>query len=233
MFRRILLLLMILLTAPAYGAFIPADPVIPVSELKPGMNGYMLTVIRGTEPSRIPVRIVSAVPQKPGRQYSNLVLIRLMGGTKLAQGMSGSPVYISGRLAGAVRSGWQDSDHTIAVMMPIEYMCAITDHEAPSTKLAALSAVTVSGLSHTTPAMSELSRKLGVTFTQGMSSSSGGTLADNSSLKPGDSLAAMLVWGDVELSALGTVTAVDRHGRFLAFGHEFMKRGNSAYPSDP
>ena len=231
MFRRILLLLMILLTVPAYGAFIPADPVIPVSELKPGMNGYMLTVIRGTEPSRIPVRIVSVVPQKPGRQYSNLVLIRLMGGTKLAQGMSGSPVYISGRLAGAVRSGWQDSDHTIAVMMPIEYMCAITDHEAPSTKLAALSSVTVSGLSHTTPAMSELSRKLGVTFTQGMSSSSGGTLADNSSLKPGDSLAAMLVWGDVELSALGTVTAVDRHGRFLAFGHEFMKRGNSAYPS--
>ena len=236
MFRRAVLLLTVIIIAlnvPAYGAFVPSDPVISVDELKPGMKGYMLTVIKGMEPSRIPVRIVSIVPQKPAKQYSSLVLIKLTGHTKLAQGMSGSPVYIGGKLAGAVRSGWQGADHTLAVMIPIEYMCAITEHDSlpPSPSLAALNAVTVSGTSINTPAMSQLSRKLGITFTQGISSPSGGSLADGTSLRPGDSVAALLVWGDVELSAFGTVTAVDRHGRFLAFGHDFMKRGKSSYPS--
>lgn len=232
MFRRIffLLTLIFVLNVPAYGEFLPSQPIISVADLKPGMNGYILTVLRGMTPERIPVRIISRAAQKPGKQYKELVLLKLLGGRKLAQGMSGSPVYIGGKLAGAIRSGWQNADHTIAVMMPIEYMCALTDY-ALSPKLAGLNAVTVSGISASTSGLIDLSRKLGVTFTQGISSSEGGTIAGESALKPGDSVAALLVWGDVELSAFGTVTATDNHGRFLAFGHDFMKRGNSAYPS--
>ncbi len=232
MFRRIffLLTLIFVLNVPAYGEFLPSQPIIPIADLKPGMNGYILTVLRGMTPERIPVRVISRAAQKPGKQYKELVLLKLLGGRKLAQGMSGSPVYIGGKLAGAIRSGWQNADHTIAVMMPIEYMCALTDYEL-SPKLAGLNAVTVSGISASTSGLIDLSRKLGVTFTQGISSSEGGAIAGESALKPGDSVAALLVWGDVELSAFGTVTATDNHGRFLAFGHDFMKRGNSAYPS--
>ena len=235
MFRRIFLAAMMLMQcAPSSGAvFVPAQPAVPVMELRPGMRGHMLTVLRGTEPSSIPVRIVSIVPQKPGRTYSSLILVKIMGGTKLAQGMSGSPVYIGGKLAGAVRSGWEDSDQTLAAVIPIDAMCTLHELEIPKADFAAMSDVAVSGLSINTPAMHELSRKLGVKFTQGISgaSGSGGIVAGTPSLKPGDSVAALLVWGDIELSALGTVTATDRHGRFLAFGHDFMKRGNSAYPS--
>ena len=49
--------------------------------------------------------------------------------------------------------------------------------------------------------------------------------------KPGDSIAAMLAWGDVDVAATGAVTAVSRDGRFIAFGHPFLKRGRAAYPA--
>lgn len=232
MFRRILILALILLSGiPAYCEFVPSEPIMTVNELKPGMTGYILTVLKGTERSRIPVRIESVIPQKPGHHFRDLILVKLLGGRKLAQGMSGSPVYVQGKLVGAVRSGWKETDHTLAILMPIEYMCVLHDSGKTSPKFAALTNAALTGISSGTSAMRELSRKLGVTFTQGISSSSGGITAGASALRPGDSVAALLVWGDVEVSAFGAVTAVDRHGRFLAFGHEFMKRGDSAYPS--
>ena len=230
MFRRILLIITILLTVPAYAEFLPSQPIIPVSELKAGMTGHLLTVMKGTKPTKIPVKIMGVIPQKPDKQYANLVLIKLLGGHKLAEGMSGSPVYIQGKLAGAVRSGWKYTEHTLGSMMPIEYMCRIPeDIHAP--QLASINSITVSGLSVNTTAMSELSRKLGVTFTQGINAGSGTMNEEAGTLNPGDSLAVLLVWGDIELAAFGTVTATDNHGRFLAFGHDFVKRGNSAYPS--
>lgn len=230
-----LLLMMIIIPAVAYAeSFIPEQPTISINDIKPGMNGYMLTVLKGSSPSRIPVKIVSIIPQKPGKNIPDTLLIKITGGTKLAQGMSGSPVYVQGRLAGAIRSGWDNSDQTLALVTPIEAMCKIFDYDAkkPATPQSfTLTNVTVSGLSAGNPAMSSLSRQMGVTFTQGINTNSGGLNVAGNPLKPGDSVAAMLVWGDVELSAVGAVTATARDGRFLAFGHDFLKRGISAYPS--
>ena len=224
------LVLILMLTYTAYAEFVPSQPIIPISELKPGMTGHILTVMKGTKPSKIPVKIMGVMPQKPDKQYANLVLVKLLGGQKLAEGMSGSPVYIQGRLAGAIRSGWKYTDHTLGAMMPIEYMCKIPeDIHAP--QLASINSITVSGLSVNTPAMAELSRKLGVAFTQGVNAGSGTMTEGAGTLSPGDSVAVLLVWGDIELAAFGAVTATDNHGRFLAFGHDFVKRGNSAYPS--
>ena len=224
------LVLILMLTYTAYAEFVPSQPIIPISELKPGMTGHILTVMKGTKPSKIPVKIMGVMPQKPDKQYANLVLVKLLGGQKLAEGMSGSPVYIQGRLAGAIRSGWKYTDHTLGAMMPIEYMCNIPeDIHAP--QLASINSITVSGLSVNTPAMAELSRKLGVAFTQGVNAGSGTMTEGAGTLSPGDSVAVLLVWGDIELAAFGAVTATDNHGRFLAFGHDFVKRGNSAYPS--
>lgn len=223
----------LLAAVPAYAEFAPSVPVMPVNEIRPGMKGYMLTVLKGTEPSRIPVRIEAVIPQKPSRQYGELIMLRLLGGYKIAQGMSGSPVYIGGRLAGAVRSGWKEADHTLGMAMPAQYMTRLHNTEAYSDMPEAenLSLLTVSGLNADTPAMSDLSRKLGIPFTQGVSGSTGTFTPGESSIKPGGSIAAMLVWGDVELSVLGTVTATDRHGRFIAMGHELLKRGGVRFPS--
>ncbi len=49
-------------------------------------------------------------------------------------------------------------------------------------------------------------------------------------LRPGSAIAALLAWGDVQIGAIGTLSAVGRDGRFLAFGHPFMQRGAVAYP---
>ncbi|MBR0257830.1 MAG: hypothetical protein IJQ58_08850 [Synergistaceae bacterium] len=236
--RKSIFLLLMIMVIPmsAYAErFIPEQPTIPVNDIKPGMNGYMLTVLKGSSPSRIPVRIVSVVHQKPGKNIPDTLLIKITGGTKLAQGMSGSPVYIQGRLAGAIRSGWDNSDQTLALVTPIEAMCKVFDYDGAnkpsSPPTFTLTNVTVSGISAGNPAMSSLSRKMGVTFTQGVNASSDGLNVAGNPLKPGDSVAAMLVWGDVELSAVGAVTATAKDGSFLAFGHDFLKRGNSAYPS--
>ncbi|MBQ7193935.1 MAG: hypothetical protein IJR98_06165 [Synergistaceae bacterium] len=202
--------------------------IIGVTSLVPGMRGEMLTVLKGTEPSKIPVKIIAIVPQQAGSNIRSLILIKLESGVKLAQGMSGSPVYFDGLLAGAVRSGWEDSDQKLALITPIEEMLKITP---PTSHFAqrSLSLASVSGLSASVPSMLELSRTLGLTFTQG--AGAGTVQVKSEKFKPGSAITVMLVWGDVEISALGSVTAVSKNGEFLAFGHEFLKRGSVNYPT--
>lgn len=235
MYKRIILLLIslfILNSANAEERFVPSQPVMGVSSLSAGMKGYMLTVLKGTEISRIPVTIVSVIPQKGGRSFRELILIRLKG-RKLAQGMSGSPVYVDGKLIGAVRSGWQQSTQELALVMPIEFMTGIYSEYASRPEEVSLSPAVITGIDINTSGIQELSRKLGITLTQGFLPV-GGTpdfSVSGRRLNPGDSISAMLIWGDVELSAVGTVTAVDKYGKFLAFGHDFLKRGVVSYPS--
>ena len=88
----------------------------------------MLTVLRGTRPERLLLEVVDVVLQKG--EVSRFILVRLLPSANnraggVAQGMSGSPVYIGGRLAGAVGSGWSFSDHNLALVTPIEDMCAV------------------------------------------------------------------------------------------------------------
>ena len=233
--RRILfaVFLVSVLFTCSEAAFVPDVPVMPVREIKPGMKGYMLTVMKGLEPVKIPVQIVSIIPHKPGMSITNEILIKFMDNTRLAQGMSGSPVYVNGKLTGAIRSGWDFSDHTMALAAPIEDMCRVFDYpDAQNMSLKdmfELSAVNFSGIDINTPALKKLAETLGITFTQGISS--GGLDTVGTGLKPGDSVTAMLVWGDVEMGVVGTVTAKSRQGRFLAFGHKFMKRGTASYPA--
>lgn len=229
--KVILVLMMLLLSVGAEAAFVPEDPIMTVNELKPDMTGYMLTVMRGLDPVRIPVKIISIVPQKPGKDIKNGILIKLMDRTKIAQGMSGSPVYVNGRLIGAVRSGWDFSDHTMAIVAPIEDMCRVFDYSddsAPKERFA-LTSITFSGIDINTPSIRKLSNRLGMSFTQGISS--GGLEVSSSRLKPGDAVTALLVWGDVEMGVVGTVTATSRQNRFLAFGHNIMKHGVVSYPA--
>lgn len=99
---------------------------MPVSELRPGMTGYGLTVFSGTRPERFPVRIVGVL-----RKYlpqMDLILIRCedprIEHSGVAAGMSGSPIYINDRLIGALAYGWNFSKDPVAGVTPIENMLA-------------------------------------------------------------------------------------------------------------
>ena len=211
--------------------FVPEQPLISVSELKPGMSGYALTVIKGMEPVRMPVKIVSIIPQKPGAAMTDKILIKFTGKNKLAQGMSGSPVFIKNKLAGAIRSGWENSDQSLAIITPIQDMIKIFNSEGSGVRREELKKFTLSASGINANSLSGLSKALGLNITQGISSGTGPLEIKDIKFKPGDAVAALLVWGDVEVSAAGTVTATTKDGKFLAFGHDFLKRGKVSYPS--
>lgn len=78
---------------------------MPLDEVKPGMTGVGRTVFQGTDLQEFKAHIIGVLRNVQGPQRS-LILARLEGGplaeTGVIAGMSGSPVYIDGRLVGAV-----------------------------------------------------------------------------------------------------------------------------------
>lgn len=229
--RKIFVLLIVLVISSSASAFTPEDEIIPVRNIKPGMKGYVLTVLHGRERSKLPVKIISVSPKKPGIELTDEILIQFTGPHKLSQGMSGSPLYINGRLAGAIRSGWEKSTQKLALVTPIESMMRIFDYPAENmrTSNTLTDLFILSGLNINTHAVKEMLSSLGIHASQGISSSGRTDISDSSMMRPGDSVSSLLVWGDVELGAVGTVTAVDSQGRFIAFGHPLLKRGNASY----
>ena len=98
------------------------------SDLKPGMKGYAWTVLSGSEPEAIPIEIVGILKNQWGPKQD--IILAKMGGkairTNVAGGMSGSPVYFDGKLAGALafRIG-EFSKEPIAGVTPIADMLEI------------------------------------------------------------------------------------------------------------
>ena len=108
-----------------------ATPTMPISEIRPGMVGVGRTVFDGTKVEEFHAQILGVVENVIGTQR-NLILAHLEGGplanTGVIAGMSGSPVYIDGRLIGAVSYALGSfSKEPIAGITPIDEMTA----EAP------------------------------------------------------------------------------------------------------
>ena len=89
----------------------------PVDELKPGMVGIGKTVFQGDELQDFKVHILGVLRNVIGTRR-NLILAKLEGGpladTGVIAGMSGSPVYIDGKLVGAVALSFPQSKEAIA-----------------------------------------------------------------------------------------------------------------------
>ena len=92
-------------TFPAASPVAPASELMPIEDIRPGMVGVGRTVFQGTNLQDFKVHILGVLRNVQGPKR-DLILARLEGGplaeTGVAQGMSGSPVYIDGRLIGAV-----------------------------------------------------------------------------------------------------------------------------------
>ena len=102
---------------------------IPVSQIHTGMRGYALTVFQGTKPESMDVEVLGVLKNMNGPK-GDIILVRLHGEkaeyTGVVAGMSGSPVYFDGKLAGALafRIG-EFSKEPIAGVTPIADMLEI------------------------------------------------------------------------------------------------------------
>jgi hypothetical protein len=95
-----------------------------VDELKPGLKGTGLTVLKGTKVEMFDAEVLGVMKNTaPGR---DLVIARLSGlgleKTGVIAGMSGSPISIDGRLLGAVAYAWQFGKEPIAGITPFAQM---------------------------------------------------------------------------------------------------------------
>lgn len=112
-----------------------AIPFFPLSELKEGMKGTARTVFRGSEPDEFNVEILGILPGAVGPRQ-DLIVGRLSGGgadrTSVFAGMSGSPVYIDGKLVGAISYSFPFSKEPICGITPIEQMVAIFEQKQPT-----------------------------------------------------------------------------------------------------
>ncbi|MFW2387143.1 MAG: SpoIVB peptidase S55 domain-containing protein [Polyangiales bacterium] len=99
---------------------------IHVDEIRPGMKGYGLSVFRGTAPERFDVEVIDVLHQF--RPDQDLIIIKtphpLLDKARGVAGMSGSPIYLDGRLAGAYAYGWTYGIDPVVGVTPIANMLA-------------------------------------------------------------------------------------------------------------
>ncbi len=107
-----------------------------VAEVRPGMKGFGKTVFKGTTIEQFDVEILGVLKNFAPKQ--DMILVRLAGGplakTGVIAGMSGSPIYIEGKLIGALAFAFPFATEPIAGIQPIEQMVRLLDQKpaAPS-----------------------------------------------------------------------------------------------------
>jgi hypothetical protein len=242
-----------------------------VDDVKPGMVGVAHTVFSGTKPEPFKVRVVSVVRNFLPKQ--DVILVRAedprVEFSGIAAGMSGSPVYIDGKLVGAIAYAWSFAKEPLAGVTPIESMLAerarprrskrdlVESGElvsAPTDGGAELSVseplsldtsmesstmpqlrrvsvpLSISGLSDR--ALDELTTSLKPFGIVPMRAGGGGRMrkaAPESQLVPGGAVGVQLIRGDMNATAMGTVTWVNGN-TLLAFGHPMFGVGEVNLP---
>lgn len=227
MFIRLLFIFLICVSQLAWANV----PIMPIKDLQPGMQGVGKTVIQGDTIEEFNVEILG-VSGTETSGYSIFVrlygpLIEKTGG--VAQGMSGSPVYVDGRLVGAVAFGKTFNDPHYCFLTPIGNMLQLIDEPAvkPHNWLPKGTSLMAGGF---TPfGLEYLQEKLTPLGLDAMGAGSAGGVGSSKALEPGSAVGAAIMQGDLTLGALGTVTWTDAQGKILAFGHPFMQRGNSNF----
>ncbi len=109
--------------------------IMPLSEVKEGMRGTAQTVFRGSVPEQFNVEILGVVPGAIGPKQ-DMIVGKISGGgadrTAVFAGMSGSPVYVDGKLIGALSYSFPFSKEAICGITPIEQMIQIFEKKPNS-----------------------------------------------------------------------------------------------------
>lgn len=216
--------------------------IFPLAEVKRGQEGVAYTVFEGVTPDPMRVEILGVLNNAlgPGK---DMILARLHGQkpeyTGVVAGMSGSPVYINGRLVGALsyRIG-QFSKEPIAGITPIEQMLEVRDEttgvdsviakraaEAGSTEIQPMDTPLVFGgfSQEAVERFGDRFRAMGLTPVAGLGGADA-TTPQPEPLLPGSAVSAILVRGDLSIAGTCTVTYVDPT-RLLACGHPITQSG--------
>jgi hypothetical protein len=243
-----------LLLAPAIHA---APAIFPLKDIRAGQHGIGRTVFAGSKVEEFQVEILGVLDNIGPRE--SIILARLKGGplenTGVLQGMSGSPVYIDGKLVGAVALAFPMSKEAIAGIRPIEEMLRVDPDPKPARGALArsvpprsavkwsaqggnarleeiatpvsFSGFTAATLEHFGPAL----RELGLDPRQGVSGGGqpGEQLGNRNLLQPGSMISVEFLTGDMSAGADGTVTFIDGD-RLYAFGHRFLAGGPTELP---
>ena len=244
----------------------PSTSFFPLSQVHRGLHGTAYTVFEGTQPEAMEVEILGVLHNAIG-PHQDMILARLHGAkpeySGVVAGMSGSPVYIDGKLVGALayRIG-EFSKEPIAGITPIGEMLEVRDESDDAelsagkrglgirdqgTELRAQSSASSAQDLNTAdvrpietplvfsgfgPEALALWREhvpgLGLTPVAGIGGSSSGE-AQPEPIIPGSAVSAVLVRGDLEISATCTVTYVDPK-QLLACGHPITQFGPVSMP---
>ena len=136
--RLIALALTVCVLAWAIPAPAQSQEFFPVDDLREGMRGVGKTVFHGTTIEEFDVEILGVLKNSAPKQ--DMVLARLSGGplaeTGIMQGMSGSPVYVDGRLVGAVAFAFPFASVAIAGIQPIGQMVGVLSDPPEGNRLA-------------------------------------------------------------------------------------------------
>lgn len=107
--------------------------IMELSQVRPGMKGYGLTVFEGTKPEKFDVEVIDVLQNFRPKQA--LILIKTfhprLEVAKVVAGMSGSPIYIDGKMIGAYAYGWSFGAEPIAGVTPIRNMLEELDRPLP------------------------------------------------------------------------------------------------------
>ena len=250
-------------------------PTLPPADLHAGQRAVVRTVFVGTQIDSFDAEIVGVL--SGGKAEGTMILARAttpsVVASGIAQGMSGSPVYVGGKLIGALSSGWAFSKEPLFGVTPIGEMLDVLDQPRRPTGGVATSAgpsgpdapgrisdvafgpfhwsepgSPVIPAEPAVPEASELAplalpltgtlapeavRILAPEFREAglhLVSGAGGVAKQApATLEPGGAVAVDLMRGDLQLSAIGTVTYRDGD-RVLIFGHPFFQAGDVRMP---
>lgn len=232
--------------------------IFPFADVKRGLHGTAWTVFEGIDPEPMDVEILGRLKDAIG-PGQDMILARLHGTkpefTGVVAGMSGSPVYIDGKLLGAVsyRIG-QFSKEPICGITPISSMFQVRDLPAlvdpgiavplgrtqgataaptatdPNLQIHPIDTPLVfNGFSQdTVTRYGEGFRAMGLEPVSGIGSAEPETLQPEP-IVPGSAVSAVLVRGDLNVAATCTVTYVDEH-QLLACGHPITQFGDVSIP---
>jgi hypothetical protein len=241
------------------GAAAQSNEILPLDQVRPGMQGYAFTIFAGDQVEKFDLEVIDVMPNFLGPRQS-IILVQLKGPkverTGVVAGMSGSPVYLDGKLAGALslKLGIFTKD-PIAGVTPIEDVMHPPAQTSASSSAATeqfpldTAALQKNAQAFTLPSSSALSPiETPLVFsgfqsatlqqfapqiqTYGFVAAQGGASAprpEDAHLVPGDMAGMVLVQGDASINSACTVTAVQADRVFLC-GHPFLSLGDVQIP---
>jgi SpoIVB peptidase S55 len=240
--------------APIAPLLAQSNEILPLSQVQPGMQGYAYTIFAGDQVEKFDLEVIGVMPNFLGPRQA-IILVELKGPkvehTGVVAGMSGSPVYLEGKLAGALslKLGIFTKE-AIAGVTPIEDVLRSSAPDNTQSASVQQFVVPNDAASRTgLPSGSSLQPiETPLVFSgfqpaalqqfapqiqnYGFVAAQGGTAAprpEDSHLAPGDMAGMVLVQGDASINSACTVTAVQADRVFLC-GHPFLNLGNVQLP---